>query len=187
MIETIASGIAEGFVAPRRAMRRVLAQRPGPDAVLGLVLLAYLVQAMSAILVPGARGGGDVSPLLTHLNLVISQLVLFTFTSVVVFGVGRLFGGTGTLPQSFAAVAWYSFVTSVLAVPALYGLTSAAEGDPGALASLLLVGASAIGLWVFAGCVAELHGFRSIWGVLGATLGLMLLAVAFLLMLVPAP
>jgi len=183
----ILAGIAEGIVAPRRAMRRVLAQEPGPDVVLGLVLLGYLIQGISVLLVPGAREEGSGPILLTHLNLLISQLLLFALTGAAVFGVGRVFGGLGTLPQSLVAVAWYSFVTSVLSPAALYGLTAAAAGAADPLALLLLTASVVIGLWVFAGCVAEVHGFRSTLGVFGATIGVLLLASAFLLMLLPPP
>ena len=188
MTHDIVGGIVEGLVSPRTAMRRVLDTKPGIDVMLGLVVLSYAIQGMAGILVPGTRTG-DEPVLLLHLNLLISQLVIFVVTSSAVFGVGRVFGGTGGLDRSLAGVAWYSFVTSWLSPAALYGLGQAAGEDaqPGALSSLLLLGATGIGLWVFAGCVAEVHGFRSTWGVLGASLGVMLLAVASLLMLLPAP
>ena len=187
MSDEILAGIAQGFFAPRRAMRRVLDLAPGPDVVLGLVILGYLVQGVSVILVPGAREGIEGSILVGHLNMLISQLLLFALTGAAVFGVGRVFGGLATLPQSLVAVAWYSFVTSFLSPAALYGLTSAAAGEPAPLAVLLLMGSVVIGLWVFAGCVAEVHGFRSSAGVFGATIGVLLLASAFLLMLLPPP
>jgi len=185
--DDILAGIAEGLIAPRRAMRRVLAQKPGIETVLGLVVLAYAIQGMASILVPGARGEPGGASLLLHLNLLVSQLVLFAMTAAAVFGLGRIFGGTGNLPQSLTTIAWYSFITSFLAPFALYGLTAAAEGEGTALSALLLLGASAIGLWVFAGCVAELHGFRSTAAVLGASVGVMLLVAAFVLIIAPAP
>ena len=183
----ILAGIAEGFAAPRRAMARVLDRQPGPDAVLGLLLLGYLVQALSVLVVPGAREQAPGSVLLTHLNLLISQLLLYGLTAAAVFGVGRVFGGIGSLPQSLVAVAWYSFVTSFLSPAALYGLTAAQAGEPGPVPMLLLSASVVIGLWVFAGCVAQVHGFRSTGGVFGATIGVLLLASALLLMLVPPP
>jgi len=185
--DDLLAGIAEGFFAPRRAMRRVLDLAPGPDVVLGLVILGYLVQGLSVILVPGAREGVEGPILVGHFNMLVSQLLLFALTGAAVFGVGRVFGGVGTLPQCLVTVAWYSFVTSFLSPAALYGLTAAAAGEPAPLAVLLLMGSVVIGLWVFAGCVAEVHGFRSSAGVFGATIAVLLLASSFLLVLLPPP
>ena len=187
MISDIAGGIAEGLAAPRKAMRRILSGPGGIDVILGLVVASYLVQALAAIAVPGGRIAGDLSPLLVHLNLLISQLVLFVVTSAAVFGIGRLFGGTGTLPQALLTVAWYGFVTSFLAPLALIAFAPGSDAEPTAFDALLLLAVSGIGVWVLAGCVAELHGFRSTGQVLAVAVGIAFGAGVLLISLVPAP
>jgi hypothetical protein len=86
------------------------------------------------------------------------------------WAVGRFFGGTGTLPQALALLAWVEWVLVLvqvaqvlllLAVPPLAEATSP-------LALMLF-------FWLTASFIAELHGFPNLWKVL---LGIILTAAA---------
>ncbi|MEM1345120.1 MAG: YIP1 family protein [Pseudomonadota bacterium] len=181
--------ILEGLRAPRRSTERVLSTDPGLEATLGLVLVAYLVQALVSVALANPRGAGEVGIVPWHISGLFTHALLFLLLSGLVFGVGRLFGGTGTLDRSITAVAWYSYVTSWLSplgVVAFLGLGE--EGNAWELLSLvLLIGVAGIGVVVFAGAVAAVHGFRSVRMVLATTLGLALGASVLISLVVSPP
>ncbi|MEM9212725.1 MAG: YIP1 family protein, partial [Pseudomonadota bacterium] len=108
-----------------------------------------------------------------HLRSFFLKCVEVFVIGIAVFAVGRMFGGTGGRPETFAVVAWHTLVTSFLSPLFLMGqdaITMPAEGaDPSQvpqadgvklLLVLLFVG---LWLWLMAKYVAELHGFKSIW------------------------
>lgn len=176
MIIPLLARVAEGFIAPRRALRRLLDEGPhGAQTLVLFLLLAYVVQELFILLtLPGARPDGT-DPLNWHVERVIFGFIEFGVTTGLVFGVGRLFGGSGTLPDAAATIAWFSLLTSFLVpltAPALPGLFGGELTGPAAL--LLLAG---VGLfcWALAGCIAELHSFRSTGSVLMAMFGMIAL------------
>ncbi|MGF1553452.1 MAG: YIP1 family protein [Paracoccaceae bacterium] len=170
----------EGLFAPRRSARRVLAAGWGLDVAVLLAVLAYALQAILAILVPGARpetAEGSL-PLGAHLINLLRQLAVVGVEGFAVWGLGRLFGGTGSREGALILVAWHAFVTTLLAPFFLFGQASLREGDEEALPLLLLVAlalALAQSIWVLAAYATELHGFRNPWGVVGVMVAVMML------------
>lgn len=181
----------EGLVQPGNSARRILAADLGLDAAVLIVVLAYVLQAILQILLPGARAlpeGVSQVPIALHLLNVLLQVMLVSLLSLMIFGVGRLFGGAGTRKQAFVIVAWHTLVTTLLAPVFLIGMARIAAGE--ALAPVLLVlmvGAGSFWLWVLAVYTAALHDFRSPWGVMGVMLGISFMLSALLMSMVPAP
>lgn len=163
--------LIQGYTAPRLSARRILASGGGLQLALMMVALAYLVQAIFSILLqPGGFG------IAGHLLAIIQQVIIFFLLSALVYGVGRMAGGTGSLLGSQLVVAWHALVTSVIS-PLAVGVSAATfqAQESGELPSgVLLLGVVyvAISYWLMANYVAELHGFRSAASVLGAIIGL---------------
>lgn len=163
--------LIQGYTAPRLSARQILASGGGLELALMMVALAYLVQAIFSILfLPGGFG------IAGHLIAAVQQVIIFFLLSALVYGVGRMAGGTGTILGSQLVVAWHAIVTSVIS-PLAIGVSTATfqAQDSGELPSgVLLTGVIyvAISFWLMANYVAELHGFRSAVSVLGAIIGL---------------
>lgn len=165
--------VAEGYVAPRRSIRRLLDTGNGLEAALLMLALAYVVQAILTVLFisAGVGIGG-------HLLAIVQQLVVFFVLSALIYGVGRMAGGTGTLEGAQLVVGWHALVVSVIS-PLAIGVSSVAfrpeaeegAGLPAGLGFLAFLYV-AISFWLMANFIAELHGFRSNWGVLGTIVGL---------------
>jgi len=176
--------IAEGFVRPRSSVRRVIDAGQGIDTVVAMVLMAYLVQAIAAVAMPGGRPETSQSALLWHVVNLFSHFLVFFAVAGLAYWIGRAFGGSGRMDQTLVAIGWHWLVTSFLAPLALIGWAEVMAGEPSAFGPLLLIATSVIFLWILSAFLAELHGFRSIWAVLGVTLGLMLVMSLLLMSLV---
>lgn len=186
MIIEFLSRVAEGMASPRRSVRRLLDAGPlGVDTILALVLLSHVVQSMATLAVPDARNP-EFSALGWHVRAVIQNVVGFGVSSALVFGVGRLFGGKGDIAACFAAMAWCGLVTSFLYPLLIAGIPTGPEPTVTPLGLLLLFTGVAIGFWVAAGCVAEVHGFASTGSVLGAMIVMVLLTSLVTAVLFPA-
>jgi hypothetical protein len=184
MIGAVVQNVLGGIVRPRTSVRRIVDGGHGFDVVLLMVLLALLVRETFVLLVLGPRSDASGLQLGVHLRAIIEGMISFVILSALVYGVGRVFGGTGTWRGTNLAMAWYLLVTSVfvpLALPALIHVAEvvAAAGDgpvapveiPGNLLAMFAV-ASGIMLWLFACYVAELHRFARTWNVVAVMLGL---------------
>lgn len=186
MITDFLSRVAEGVVAPRRSVRRILDQGPLPiDQIASLVVLAYALQALFAVFFPAFRAGAE-SLIAWHVSALISQFIGFITSSAIVFGIGRLLGGEGRIEDCFAGMAWCGVVTSFLFPLLAAGLPASPDAAPSPGGSLLLLAGVGIGAWVFAGCVAEIHRFKSTGAVLLAMFVLGTIAALLTLTLIPA-
>lgn len=173
MIGQLVRAVAEGYVAPRRAIRRLLVADNGLEAALLMLALAYVVQAILTVLfISSAIGIGG------HLLAIVQQVVVFFVLSALIYGVGRMAGGTGTLEGAQLVVGWHALVVSVIS-PLAIGVSSVAFGPDAEQGAGLPAGLGflaflyvAISFWLMANYIAELHGFRSNWGVLGTMVGL---------------
>lgn len=162
MISTLAERVVEGVTDPRGSLRAFLGRGPhGPDAVMGLVLAAYAVQAICAMILPGGPSRGDADAFSWHMAGFTVQLIAFAVTVGLVYWIGRLFGGRGEVWDVTQAVSWYVFLSSFLTPLAQAGAAG------GGLLLLLFLAGIAIALRMLAGFVAEVHGFRSTGMVLG--------------------
>jgi hypothetical protein len=183
MISDLLRRLVEGLFAPNLSARRILGENYGIDAVILFAALAYTVQAMLGILIPGAPRPEDGGiGIVEHLLQFLSQLFLLGVVAAAIFGAGRLFGGTGTMQQSLVIVAWHSLVTTLLFPLTVLGVAQLPEAGPegaaqggdiplGAAVMLLVVGG--LYIWLLAAYTRELHGFTSTWGVLGMMMAVM--------------
>lgn len=166
-----AQALIQGYTAPRLSARQILGLGAGVELALMMVALAYIVQAIfSILLLPGGFG------IAGHMLAIMQQIIIFFLLSGLVYGIGRMAGGTGTLLGSQLIVAWHALVTSIIS-PLAIGISTATfeAQETGELPSaVLLLGVVyvAISFWLMANYVAELHGFRSAASVLGAIIGL---------------
>lgn len=170
--------LVEGYTAPRLTMRRLLDGGNGLEVALTFLALAFLVEAMLAIIFGGGAGALSLSVYMVNVAL---QLAVFFLLSGLIHAIGRAVGGKGTLAGAQLAVGWHALVTSPL-TPLTLGFASAfrAQQDPGGAAAeinvpvgggFLALAYVAISFWLMANYIAELHHFRNTWGVLGALVG----------------
>jgi hypothetical protein len=194
MLGAVVQNLIDGYLKPRRSVRRLLDGPHGiPEAVL-LVVLAYLISAIFDILFPVAEPPVRASIAL-HLLALLLQLLSLFLVSGLVYGIGRRFGGQGSWRDATLGVAWYSLVTSLIApltVPARAQMIEAVEASgngPVEIAFgtpiLIFMVASGIMLWLFACYVAELHRFRRTWSVLAVVLGMSAAISVVVLMVMP--
>ncbi|MEM7525941.1 MAG: YIP1 family protein [Pseudomonadota bacterium] len=166
MLRTVLETAAESFRAPREAARRIAEVFTTLEGVGVLFGLAYCLNAIlltAAQLAFGREGAGGTLSFVV-LNLVISGAAFVILTGLV-YGCGRLFGGTARLIEVAAVVAWHSLVT-VPFTPFIAGGFDPASGEPGPgfLLQLALIG---VALWLLVNFVAEVHGFTNAWRVAG--------------------
>ena len=198
MIGAVAQNVLGGILRPRASVRRIIDGRHGFHVALLMAVLAFLAREILVLLVLGSRSENSGLQLGVHLQAVIEGMISFLILSALVYGVGRVFGGTGTWRETNLAMAWYLLVTSVfvpLALPALIHVAeavAAAGGGPvervdipGNLLTMFGV-ASGIMLWLFASYVAELHRFARTWNVVAVMLGLTTALAFILVALVPS-
>lgn len=186
MSADFARTVAEGYLAPRRSMRRLLDGGYGLDTALSMLALGYLIESALVIVFGGTNGG-----LGAHLMNVAWQIGAFFMISGLIQGVGRAAGGKGTLSGAQLVVGWHAFVTSPLS-PMIIGFSSSAFRDASGAATIpagfvvLAFAYVAASFWLMANYVAELHQFRSILGVLAALVGLTFACAVVLISLVSA-
>lgn len=204
MTDTLPARIVEGFAAPRVSARRTLEDGISLNSAVLMVVFGYVVTAIAQlILAPDvARPEGNVFA--HHIMNVMLQIGVFFLIAGMAFGLGRISGGTGTLPEAQALIGWHSLVTSMLAPLSVYAaaeifgsvakMQQASEGAPIDPASIEISGGSmllgfvvaALWLWLLANYVAELHGFKNVWGVLGVICGLPIAIGVFLMWIMTA-
>ena len=170
------SQVAEGIMAPTVSARRRISAADGLPAILLMVVLGYLIMMIFTGLLSDSFQQRTGSALVFHITGLALKFVEFFVIGAAVFMVGRMFGGVGTRLESYAVVAWHTLVTSFLS-PLYVGLEDAIQlPDPEAAPSappevdggqlLMLFVFVGLSFWLLAKYVAELHGFKNIWGVL---------------------
>lgn len=180
MIGAVVENIIGGVLHPRASVRRLLAGGHGIEAAIAMVLLAFVVREIFAILVPGSRPEGASFSLVYYALGLIDSLITFGLFTLMVCYVGRLFGGQANFQESALAVSWYLVVTSVIvpmAMPAILNIVEAAQAGeeiPGGSA-MVVFAASGVMLWLLASYIAELHRFERTWQVLFVILGVSIL------------
>ncbi len=166
-----------GVFRPREAMARLMELRPGLDAAILMVLLAYLVSAVFSLVMPTPEGAEvRASRFSLHLQGLIIEFGSFFAAAGIATWLGRAAGGTAWFPQVAAAVG-FGFLLQAMLTPGIvlaFSLIVAQAMWAGAV--LLLLGLAAWSIWLLASCIAEVHGFRSTIAVAGAVFGF---AIAF--------
>ncbi len=161
---------------PRMMARRIMAMNLPLNSAATALLLTALLGALLSATTWAALGTADDNA--SAMAEVFDRPFLLAGIQVLVQGaaawlawaVGRFFGGTGSLAQACALMAWVEWVlvlVQVAQVLLLLALPPVAE----ATSPLALI----LFLWLMASFVAELHGFPTLWKVL---LGIVLTAAA---------
>jgi hypothetical protein len=179
----------EGLFQPRQSAQRIVLARYGAETGIAFIVLAYVLQAILQIVLPGARTlpeGVEGLPMVLHLLNMLVLTAVAGMLSLAIFGVGRAFGGSGSRRQAFVLVSWHTLVTTLLAPVFLIGMAQVASGAVSPVVMGLMIAAGTIWLWVLAAYTAVLHGFRSPWGVMGVMLGTAFLISSIFATLVPA-
>jgi len=114
MIGAIVENLIGAFLSPRRSVRRLIDGGFGIDAALLLVLLGFAVRQIFVLITPGVLPEGTGISLSEYLMELMQSYVTFGFMTMLVYHVGRFFGGEGTLIGSALAHATMGAVLSWL-------------------------------------------------------------------------
>jgi hypothetical protein len=93
------------------------------------------------------------------------QTIVLSFGAGMIDLIGRRFGGRGTLAGAVALIAWTEFILSLMQVAQLVALLVMPP-----LAEVIGIMGLVVFLWLLSQFVTELHGFSSVWKVLGVIL-----------------
>ena len=168
---------------PRRAaaalLRAPALHGRGLELALLVVALGVLSAALMNALTPSV-GDALVSGLLHNpLLFAVIQFMLLYLSALMIFGIGRLFGGRGGFEGALLLSIWLQFL-SVAVQLALLPLAMALP----ALAQSLALFIYLYFIWLLVAFIAELHGFASLLkvfaGVIGSTFAAAFLVVFLL-------
>ncbi|MFT4715461.1 MAG: hypothetical protein ACI861_000578 [Paracoccaceae bacterium] len=109
--------------------------------------------------------------------LTIIQFVTLMISVIAIHVIGRMFGGRGGFDQAILISAWLQFFTLMVQI-ALIPVAIIAPTVAGLLSGLSYV----YFVWLMVNFIAELHGFRSLWKVLGGIVGASFAASFIILM-----
>ncbi|OYW57501.1 MAG: hypothetical protein B7Z10_11100 [Rhodobacterales bacterium 32-66-7] len=174
---------------PRAGVRSLLAQGvPLPARTLGLVLIAVasaLLLHLSFLLLPPPEDPLAGFMIQSPVRTAIVQWLFLAATVLLIFWVGRAFGGRGNLPDTLLVVVWLQVIMIAVQLAQLVALVISPP-----LAGLINIAGFFLFFWLFASFVAELHGFQSRWAVFGGILATgfgvaLLIAVAMVIILGP--
>jgi hypothetical protein len=178
MLGFLANTTLLSFRDPRRGVRMILDNVHGVQGaavLLGLALVALcLIVTVEWLLfgAPDMSGLPEGAPKPTLAQAVqgtaLVSAISFGFITAIVFGVGRMFGGTGDLPTIAVALAWHSLITAIFA-PFVSLRHMTAEGGP----DFWRIGLILFTLWLLICFIAEAHRFASAWRVGGVLAGFM--------------
>ena len=164
MYQTLKVLVRDTLKDPHGTARYLLA---GTPTVSQAFELAVAVSALNVILTSllSAFFPGPPNPLLDGLSqnpifFAIMHLMLMMITSILVFIIGRMFGGKGDFAESLYLLAWVQgimFLIQLAALPVVLVL-------PG-LAVLVNLGVFVYFVYLTVVFIAELHGFQSLWQV----------------------
>ncbi|MEM6547660.1 MAG: YIP1 family protein [Pseudomonadota bacterium] len=187
MVKDLLGLIAEGLYSPRLSARKILDGNHGMDAVVLMVALSYLVQAILAIIITGRAASEEDHLFFGHLLAAVVHIGLFLLIVMLAFGIGKVLGGRGTRQQAFQVIGWHTLVTTLLAPVFLLAQTQMTpDGAPGIVIAVFLM-AGGVWLWVLANFVAELHGFQSVWSTLAGVFAVAMLMAGLMTALFQTP
>ncbi|MEM7544430.1 MAG: Yip1 family protein [Pseudomonadota bacterium] len=171
MLQLLISSVMESYRAPRAAVRGVIDRVDSIEGVAIIFALSFALQAM--VLAISALVFGTVEAGLFGVLAGALTVSALSFAVIVglAFGIGRMFGGQGSLLDIATAIAWHSLVTVIFA-PFLGTLPVGPADQAGANPIQIVI--FVIVFWLFANFIAEAHKFASAWRVAGAMIGIML-------------
>lgn len=193
MLDKLMKIVRLSLLHPRAGMRTVLNWRLSkPDAWLALALTAVVSGGFMSLLVgklPPEIDPVSAAFLSSPILLVLVQGAGLAMGALFLFLLGRVSGGTGTLPEAVVTMAWLEVVLLCIAIVQVVGVMLLPP-----LGLLLFVACTIYSLWLVTHFVAELHGYTShlltLLGVVAAffiaaiATGVVMVLVVFLMFLV---
>lgn len=159
---------------PRQGARWIMGLRLSQDnAWTALMLMAVLGGGMGWLTIAVATQSQPTDPMTTvlfasPLQATVLQAIIEAGSAFLMFAVGRMFGGTGTLAEALALKAWMAAPLLVLQLVQLIGVLWSPP-----LYFAAGVAALGLNLWLLTFFVSELHGFRRtglvVLGILGTS------------------
>ncbi len=151
-LATLSAMVRETLTRPREAAERLLAMNVPDDArwlgfVIVVVLSVLLGQVSVLLMGEGGFPGG-------MLFMAMFQTMILLGMVVAVQGVGRVFGGTGSFPDTLLLIAWLQFVMLVFQVAQLVALVIIPP-----LFGMIAVVALVVFIWMLTQFIMALHGF----------------------------
>lgn len=145
---------------PRQATRALLAEGvPMPARTAGLMLVAVVSALLASLQVGMDRQPLDAFTaymLASPFRAAIFQWLFLALSVLLIYRVGRAFGGRGSLPDALLVVVWLQLLTLALQV---LQLVASLIAPP--LAGVIGLGGFVLFLWLMTAFIAELHGFAS--------------------------
>jgi hypothetical protein len=168
---------------PRASVRSLLALGvPLPARTIGLLLMAVasaLLMHLGFILLPPTEDPMAQFMMASPLRAAIVQWLVLAASVLLIFRIGRAWGGRGSLPDTLLVVVWLQVI--MLGVQALQLLVFLVA--PG-LAAIISLAGLVLFFWLATSFIAELHGFASrgavLAGILVASVGLAMVLVLVL-------
>ena len=178
---------------PRAGARAVITMAlPGPIGWLALVLMAVISAALAAVIYaafpiaadPAAPQMAAMEQILANpLLLALMQTAILGIGAMLIWRIGRAFGGAGTLANAVALLAWLEFILLLLQVAQTVTM---AISPP--LSQAIGVFGFVLFLWLLANFTAELHGFASVFttflGIVGSVIALSFMAAIIIAVLI---
>ena len=181
IVANFASFMAQGYLAPRATVRRLLDEGHGFNVALLFIALGYVLETILVKLLMSNPASADLPIISFHMLNGVATLCGFLILSGLVFWAGRAMGGAATLAQTQLAIAWFMLTSSLLTPFALAALPDQLRNPPqdpdmpmdlsdaNPLPMFIVAGAV---LWLLSSTIAEAHGFRSVWKVAGVILAI---------------
>lgn len=140
---------------------------------LGVILMAVASAALSAVTFVLSPPSSDpaMEQALTGMfanpiQLAVFQTVALIIGAMLIYRVGRMFGGAGRFADALVLIGWLEFVLLLLQAVQLALLLISTP-----LAAALGMFGLVLFLWLLTNFIAELHGFRSLLAVFFAIIG----------------
>jgi hypothetical protein len=189
------SGLGDQIIAlarqsledPRASVRSLLALGvPLPARTIGLLLMAVasaLLMHLGFILLPPTDDSMTLFMMASPLRAAVVQWLVLAASVLLIFRIGRAWGGRGSLPDTLLVVVWLQVI--MLGVQALQLVVFLIA--PG-LAAIISLAGLGLFFWLATSFIAELHGFASraavLGGILVASVGLAMVLVLVLTLIV---
>lgn len=166
---------------PRAGARAVLSLGvPMPARTLGLLLMAVasaVLMQVGFMILPPTDDALAVFMMASPLRTAIIQWVILAVSVLLIYRVGRAWGGKGSLPDSLLVVVWLQVIMLGVQVVQVVALIIAPP-----VAAIINLAGLVLFFWLMTSFIAELHGFASRGAVLAGLL-VTSFAVAMILVL----